>query len=81
METAVDRLQRFQLPRDEWMDQSDHEWVLVLRGVPVLRCRTPIGLWISVKGIIYCFRPIDATGSSALIPIREPCGSPCTGML
>ena len=28
-------------PRDEWMDQSDHEWVLVLRGSACVALQNP----------------------------------------
>ena len=31
----------FSSPRDEWMDQSDHEWVLVLRGSACVALQNP----------------------------------------
>lgn len=35
------RSNRFQSPKGSWLDQDDHEWVMVLRGSARIRCTEP----------------------------------------
>ena len=35
------RSNRFQSPQGSWLDQDDHEWVMVLRGSARIRCTEP----------------------------------------
>ena len=52
-------LNRFKSPEGSWLDQDDHEWVMVLRGAPGFAALNPIGSSISVLVTISIFRRIN----------------------
>ena len=54
----------FSSPRDEWMDQSDYEWVLVLRGSACVALQNPDRIVDLSPGIICCFRPSTPPGGA-----------------